>query len=237
MTTSNRTSLIKKIQALLAKTTAKGCTEAEAMSALGLAQKLMDEYEVTDADLELKGEEAQAEDVDAADPHKIRFRLNINIGLFCDVKIARNRKTGVDKFVGLQSDIELAKYLMDSLEHFIKHQLAWHLGLFGHTFKPGTRGVHIKSFVAGCISRINERLAELIKARKTSTNKNALMVIKTDLIAKKMNEVGWRSKTTNVSQKHTMTDSYRYGSEAGKHASFGRPVGQGGPVLRIGRTK
>ena len=44
LTQAKRNELLDKITALLAKTTANGCTEAEAIAAAGLAEKLMAKY-------------------------------------------------------------------------------------------------------------------------------------------------------------------------------------------------
>lgn len=71
---NNRTNLLNKIRALLSKTVEAGCTEAEAMSALSMAQAMMDAYEVTEEDLvETKKESAVCETMkDMRDPHHIR---------------------------------------------------------------------------------------------------------------------------------------------------------------------
>jgi hypothetical protein len=55
--TVERESILNKIRALLSKTLDKGCTEAEAMAALGKAQALQDAYAITEAELNLTREE------------------------------------------------------------------------------------------------------------------------------------------------------------------------------------
>ena len=50
---ADRNSIIDKIKALLAKTTANGATEAEMMSALDKASAMMDAYDITDAELQV----------------------------------------------------------------------------------------------------------------------------------------------------------------------------------------
>jgi uncharacterized protein DUF2786 len=47
--TVERESILNKIRALLSKTLDKGCTEAEAMAALGKAQALQDAYAITES--------------------------------------------------------------------------------------------------------------------------------------------------------------------------------------------
>ena len=55
---ADRNSIIGKIKALLAKTTANGATEAEMLSALDKASAMMDVYDITDADVREARDEA-----------------------------------------------------------------------------------------------------------------------------------------------------------------------------------
>jgi hypothetical protein len=54
----NRESLLDKIRALLAKTTANGCTESEMLAALAKARAMRDAYAITDDELQLARDEA-----------------------------------------------------------------------------------------------------------------------------------------------------------------------------------
>jgi hypothetical protein len=76
----NRNSIIDKIKALLAKTTANGATEAEMLSALDKASAMMDAYDISDEELQLtKNETAMmhADPPDLKDPHKIKWRFDL----------------------------------------------------------------------------------------------------------------------------------------------------------------
>ena len=89
---ADRNSIIEKIKALLAKTTANGATEAEMMSALDKASAMMDAYDITDADVQVAKDEAamlHADPPDLKDPHKIKWRLSRVVGEFCGVQIYR----------------------------------------------------------------------------------------------------------------------------------------------------
>jgi Protein of unknown function (DUF2786) len=84
-----RESIIEKIKALLAKTVENGCTEAEMMAALDMAQALQDTYVVTAEELQLAKEEAAVlanSMPDPNDPHNIRWYLSGAVGKFCDCK-------------------------------------------------------------------------------------------------------------------------------------------------------
>jgi hypothetical protein len=55
---ADRNSIIEKIKALLSKTTANGCTEAEMLAALGKAAAMRDAYDISDEELQVTKEEA-----------------------------------------------------------------------------------------------------------------------------------------------------------------------------------
>jgi hypothetical protein len=55
---ADRNSIIEKIKALLAKTTANGATEAEMLSALDKASAMMDAYDITNDDARIARDEA-----------------------------------------------------------------------------------------------------------------------------------------------------------------------------------
>jgi hypothetical protein len=119
---ADRNSIIEKIKALLAKTTANGATEAEMMSALDKASAMMDAYDVSDEDVQLTREEKvmmHADAPDLKDPHSLKWRLSYGVGGFCNVEIFRSRhQTGL-KCIGMPSDVQWAMWLLDTLADFV----------------------------------------------------------------------------------------------------------------------
>ena len=115
---ADRNSIIEKIKALLAKTTANGATEAEMLSALDKAAAMQDAYDITDEELQIAKDEAamlHADPPDLKDPHKIKWQLTYAIGQFCGVQIFRSRhETGL-KCIGMPSDVQFAMWLLDNL--------------------------------------------------------------------------------------------------------------------------
>lgn len=75
--TTNRDKLIHKIRALMAKTVENGCTEAEMMAAMSMAQAMMDAYDVSLDDIEETKREKAVHEImkDMRDPHHIRNNL------------------------------------------------------------------------------------------------------------------------------------------------------------------
>jgi hypothetical protein len=119
---ADRNSIIEKIKALLAKTTANGATEAEMLAALDKAAAMRDAYDITDEELQVAKDEAamlHADPPDLKDPHKIKWRLTYAVSQFCGVQIFRSRhETGL-KCIGMPSDVQFAMWLLDNLADFV----------------------------------------------------------------------------------------------------------------------
>jgi Protein of unknown function (DUF2786) len=126
--TVERENVLNKIRALLAKTMNAGCTEAEAMTALGKAQAMRDAYQVTEAELNLTREEKaifRREPPGTKDPHRIKWFLLSAVSEFCNCTGFRQmqRDGGGIIFCGLPSDAQLASWLLDTLTGFVQAEL------------------------------------------------------------------------------------------------------------------
>jgi hypothetical protein len=240
----DRKKLIETIKALLAKTTANRCTEAEEFAALDKARAMMDAFCVTDADLALTKEESAVirnEPKDATDPHKIKWQLAPAIEQFCDVKIWRNNKKKLDiggtfAFCGLRSDVEFAEWLMDHLTDFVHAALFEHL--IGCPAPRSERKLIIRGFVMGACERISDRMTALCKRTEAArtTNGRQLVVIKSGAIDAKLKELGLKFRSCSGGTPNFNDAAHAAGSRAGDRASFGRPVSGPAGVLRLGRT-
>jgi len=235
----NRNSIIDKIKALLAKTTANGATEAEMLSALDKASAMMDAYDITDEDLQISKEEAamlHADPPNERDPHSIKWRLSYAVGQFCNVQIYRSRhETGL-RFIGMSSDVQFAAWLIDSLADFVFAELYAHL--IGCLAPPSERRIVIRSFVAACCDHITDRLLALVKRSKEvrTSNGRELVVIKDAAIKAFMKEHDIHLRTCSGSSPSTVdSQAQAAGRAAGDRATFGRPVSGTAGALRIGR--
>lgn len=236
--TDNRQKLLDKIKALLSKTVDNGCTEAEAMSALSMAQAMMDAYEITEDEINQTKQESaiRAEMKDMRDPYNIRAYLIVCISKFTNTKTWRSeycsRKFKYN-FVGLQSDVDFAIWLTETLTMFVQRELKTYIWSNGHTsLEPSMKRRVINGFVHGCVARINQRLKELMEQGKVhkTDNGNALVVVKNELIERKMQELGLRLRNSRSRRSNIEPNAYGAGKAAGNRASFGRPVGSGGQL-------
>lgn len=237
---NNRENLLKKIRALMSKTVENGCTEAEAMSALSMAQAMMDAYEISEADLnEIKQESAIKETMhDMRDPHYIRTKICVAISKFTHTKVWSHEYKSQKyryNFVGLRGDVDFAMWLTETLTMFVQKELKNYIWANGHTsLPPAQKRIVINGFVMGCCNRISARLLNLVENATVSDNKNALIVIQNQLIEKKMGELGVNLRKPRERGSRIHGGSYEAGKAAGDKANFGRPVNGKSAVLRIG---
>lgn len=225
-------SILHKIRSMLAKTVENGCTEAEAMAALGIAQRMMAEYEVTAEDLELEDEKAVIEYSHVKDVRNIRWKLCYWVARFTDTYSYGNKRE--INFVGLKSDVDFAIWLVETLARFVDAQLKSYLWANGYQSikDPAIKRKIINGFVIGCTDRINRKLAEMVSKRPSTTNSTALVVAKDALIKEAIKDIKIGNSDNRGRPMKAYRNAVEAGSKAGENASFGRPV-EGG-LLRIG---
>jgi hypothetical protein len=222
--------MLERVKALLAKTMSNGCTEGEAMAALEKARKLMDTYELTESDLQPETEEAQIHATGYEDRYKIKWNLCGAIAEFTRCRSWRNHANGVT-FCGLESDVMLATWLLDTLQQFILREIENFLAERRHRGMACPRSVS-SSFMRGATNRIALRLRELTPAEPAGTG---LVVSRGALIDAAMSKAGVRLRTSRSSWYYTNSTAFTAGESAGNAASFSRPVERGAP-LRLTRA-
>jgi hypothetical protein len=237
---ADRNSIIEKIRALLAKTTANGATEAEMMSALDKASAMMDAYDISDEELQLAKDEAvkqHADPSDRKDPHSIKWRLSYAVAQFCSVQIYRARhETGL-RCIGMPSDVQFAMWLLDTLADFVFGEMYAHS--IGCLAPKSERRVIMRSFKEACCERIGDRLLELVERSKAARTSNGreLVVVKDAAIKAFMKKHDIRLRTCcGYSSSNIDVAAQAAGRTAGDRASFGRPVSGTAGALRITRS-
>jgi hypothetical protein len=225
---ANRESVIDKIRALLAKTVENGATEAEMMAALDKAAAMRDAYDISDEELQLPKEEKvalHADPADATDPHKLKWRLSYGVSQFCGVQIFRKAHESGYKFIGLPSDVELARWLLDTLADFVFGALYEHL--IGCLAPKSERRIITRSFVEACCDRITDRLIELVERSKQAQTSNGreLVIVKDAAIKAFIKDSGLHLRTGSCGGASNVNEAaHAAGRAAGDRANFGRPV-------------
>jgi Protein of unknown function (DUF2786) len=234
--TTKRDELLAKVRALLAKTIEHGCTESETLAALSKARAMKDAYGITEEELNLTKEERailRREPPGTKDPNRVKWLLLNSVAQFCDCQAWRKNPERTLVFCGLPSDAQFATWLLDTLAAFVLTELTNFL-MDADPDKQDRREA-IRSFVAGCTTRINQRLDDLCKQSESvaTTNAKALVVIKGQAVKAKMEELDIHLRSCSVSCGAGDDSSYQAGKAAGDRASFGRPVSGRNATLRL----
>lgn len=207
---SARKKMLDRIRAML---NTEGRTEAEMMAFLAKARELMATYEINEAQLQEEAEKATIYKTAAQDPYEIKRGLSVNVGKFTRCKAFIDRD-GLITFAGKESDIIFAKWLLDTLQHFIMRALREYQKQ--RSLKGMTNSNYTSvSFVRGCTSRINEKLKILAPVDWAKSH---------ELILKELNIVVSKER----SSKFEVNSAAMAGHAAGNHARFDRPVESGG---------
>lgn len=220
--TTSRESVINKIKALFERTTENGCTEAEAIAAALMAQRLIVRYDVTDAELsEHRTDEPVVEVYSAKVSRNWATKLASVIARSFRCKMYRHRegcrgeKMKNFVFMGYETDATAARVAFDYL-YCIGNKLANEEArrqreVFGGYSSRGIR----TSFCAGFARGVGDEL------EKQSV---ALMVVTPQRVEDAFEErtAGWGTWTART----TLTDPEAYGNgrQAGRDAARARSI-------------
>lgn len=178
--TTRRESLLARIRALMAKTTANGCTEAEAAEAARKVDELIARYEIDLDELTMRKQEIVMVRVKAGE-HDVRFSCGA-IGTFTDCRVWLHDKKEII-YLGFQVDTEVAEYLTLLFQRAIDREHATFI-LFNRDFNDGSpteRRDLKQSFGLGMARRLGERLRDLKSKRDftaRSTGRDLVMMKK-----------------------------------------------------------
>lgn len=160
---ADRDKLKSRIVALLAKTVANGCTEAEALAAATKVADLLDRHALSMSDVEIR--QSPCERVVFASRHKKRVPLDPCIGAiaaFCDCRVWREKGAdgGVNHvFFGLPEDAGAARDLAEMIDGAVRAELGrYKTSLDYARFDTRDRHMVNASFVLGMVTGIADKL-------------------------------------------------------------------------------
>ena len=176
LTQAKRNELLDKITALLAKTTANGCTEAEAIAAAGLAEKLMAKYGFSLAEFKALEPAGACEqfytETGRTRTHEAQYVADA-IAAFTDTRYWWQRQrwrpqtdsssVGV-VFFGLSADVQIATYLFKVIRAAMdfEWQRYWKAERRGTRANPRSER---KAFMQGMTNRLRHRLYQMKRER------------------------------------------------------------------------
>ena len=237
---ANLETIKNRIRALAAKTVENGCTEAEALSAMEMVGKLLNQYNLNMTQVELEAEEYQTKVVDTGrkQRHVVYFCLMAIAG-FTGTKIWFTRSNTNLKytFFGQASDVLMANYLYDLIVSAIDGETARFKKTDVWQNAPNRKGAST-SFQMGMATRINQRLKQLAKENSAEISRargnNDLVVLKNQLVEQAYNtQIGAKLRTVSAGSRTTNGSAYRAGTAAGDRVNLNRPVNQGNGIAAI----
>jgi hypothetical protein len=211
-----------RIQGLRAKTIDAGCTEGEALAAAAKVAELLDRYDVSLTDVEIR--EAPCERRAYETHRKKRIPLDDCIGAiadFCDCRVWREKNPAGEAryvFFGLRSDIEVAHYLTELVDTAVRSELGRYKTTPGYRqFRHQERHMANASFTLGMVASIADKLTAM-KAGRDKVNSDSgrnLVVLKAAVVDAELDKLGLKLRTVPRASRMVSPMAYEAGEAAG----------------------
>jgi Protein of unknown function (DUF2786) len=230
---TRRKELLGRLDGLRNMTVENGCSENEAAIAARKAARLMDEYGLTLEELRaLKPDDAIQVEYTWNDNggawshgsskkrHPVAFVAN-RIGILTGVDIISNKEGSRHgyAFVGAESDIAIAKFLIELFKTSMEVEWARYWKVEREL--TDASGLSVRPlFMRGMVARLNERVQEIIDQRKQDDNScTALVSLKNQLVTAKVAKEFGKMRVTKMAQPNIFVDSAAHHYNAGKEAA------------------
>jgi hypothetical protein len=158
-----RVEMIARIRALMARTVANGCTEAEAEQAAATVDRLLGLYEIDLSETLVADQEIIRLDI-KLDHHPVRHAA-VKIGAFCDCKVWA--EGGFLSYLGLEIDTEIAEYLTLMFQRALDREMSQFVMFSPDVALQTETGQQqmVHSFGVGMAARLGERLSAMKSKR------------------------------------------------------------------------
>ena len=211
-----------RIQGLRAKTIDNGCTEGEALAAAAKVAELLDRYDLSLSDVEIR--EAPCERREYETHRKKRIPLDDCIGAiadFCDCRVWREKNPAGEAryvFFGLRSDIEVAYYLTELIDSAVRAELGRYKTTSDYQrFRHQERHLANASFALGMVASIADKLMAM-KAGRDKANHDSgrdLVVLKAAVVDSELEKLGLALRTAARAGRMVAPMAYEAGGAAG----------------------
>jgi hypothetical protein len=211
-----------RIRGLRSKTMDNGCTEAEALLAAAKVAELLDRYDLSLTDVEIRDAECEQREYETY--RKKRVPLDGCIGAvadFCDCRVWREKnQVGEARYVffGLRSDIEVAHYLTEVIDNAVRLELGRFKMSAGYRrFRHQDRHVANSSFTWGMVASIADKL-KAMKRERDAVNNGAgrdLVVPKALVVDAELEKLDLKLRTVRRTTRMVVPAAYEAGGVAG----------------------
>jgi Protein of unknown function (DUF2786) len=223
-----------RIQALRAKTVDNGCTEEEALSAASKVAELLDRYDLSLSDVELR--EAPCERREFETHRKKRVPLDGCVGAiahFCDCRVWREKNAAGEAryvFFGLRSDVEVAHYLTEMIDAAVRAELGRYKTTKAYQrFRHNERHLANGSFTFGMVNSIAEKLTAMKDARDAAnqTTGRSLVVVKTAVVEAELKKLNLNLRTSRAASRMVSEAAFQAGGAAGASLAINAALKRG----------
>jgi hypothetical protein len=210
---------------LRAKTVANGCTEGEALSAAAKVAELLDRYELSLSDVEIR--EAACERRVYETRNRKRIPIDDCIGAiadFCGCRVWREKDAAGEVryvFFGLPADIEAAHTLTELVDTAVRTELGRYKTSGEYRqFRHQERHLANASFALGMVGSIADKLEAMKVERDEVKNSSgrSVVVLKTAVVDTELEKLDLALRTVERPRRMIEPDAYDAGDAAG--ASF-----------------
>jgi Protein of unknown function (DUF2786) len=211
-----------RIQGLRSKTMDNGCTEAEALLAAAKVAELLDRYDLSLTDVEVR--DAQCEQRHYETRRKKRIPLDDCIGAianFCDCRVWREKSHSGNTrhvFFGLRSDTEVAHYLTELVDNAVRSGLGRYKNSAGYRrFRHQDRHVANSSFTLGMVASIADKLTAMKRERDAVRNGTGrdLVVLKASVVDAELAKLDLQLRTVPGTTRIVSPAAYEAGGAVG----------------------
>lgn len=214
--------LRNRIEGLRAKTIANGCTEGEALAAAAKVAELLDRYDLSLTDIEIRAAPCERRAYETH--HKKRIPLDDCISAiadFCDCRVWREKNPageGRYVFFGLRSDVEAAHCLTELIDGAVRAELGrYKTSPEYRRFRHQDRHMANASFALGMVASIADKLIAIKSARDAGNNGTGrdLVVLKGSVVAAEFEKLGLGLRTVGRPSRMVSPAAYDAGGVAG----------------------
>ena len=233
---SNRAALDKlklRIQALRAKTIDNGCTEDEALSAAAKVAELLDRYDLSLSDIDIRAAPCERRVYETW--RKKRIPLDDCIGAvahFCDCRVWREKNLAGESryvFFGLRSDIEVAHYLTELIDTAVRSEAGRYKTTPDYRrFRHNERHLANASFALGMVASIADKLTTM-KAERDKVNHSTgrgLVVLKASVVDAEFGKLDLNFRSQRSTSRMVSMAAYEAGGVAGSSLAINPAVGR-----------
>jgi hypothetical protein len=221
-----------RLQGLRSKTTDNGCTEAEALLAAAKVAELLDRYDLSLTDVEIRTTQCEQRHYETRRKKRIPLDECVDaIANFCDCRVWRQTSQSRNAryvFFGLPSDVEVAHYLTELIDNAVRSELGCYKNSAGYLrFRHQDRYVANSSFMLGMVASVRNKLSAMKRERDAVKDGGGrdLVVLKASVVDAELAKLDLNLRAVSVPGITGMISPTAY--EAGEAVGASLPINPG----------